>query len=230
MSKSVRNLGRKLRAPFNKRSALMELEKYHSEPRTLEQIVDAAIKFPSHGFFRVESVQLRSEIMSLARTVAELEPKNILEIGTAKAGSLFIWSQLARDKVVSCDLLDAGIRRPLYEAFPPPGSKCRVTHLSGDSHSSDFKQKVEAQFEGEAVDFLFIDVDHTEKGVEQDYNDYHQLVRPGGLIAFHDIIEKQALPTNQVYYFWERLKPGKDIEEFINDPDQTGFGIGIVRV
>jgi hypothetical protein len=51
MSVLVRNLGRKLRAPFNKRSAFMALEKYHSEPRTLEQIVDAAIKFPSHGYF-----------------------------------------------------------------------------------------------------------------------------------------------------------------------------------
>lgn len=230
MSEVVRDLGRKIRAPFNKRSAFKELEKFHSEPRTLEQIVDAAIKFPSHGLFRVESIQQHSEIMSLVRAVAELKPKNILEIGTARGGSLLIWSQLASDKVISCDLLDPGIRRPLYEAFPPPGSNCKVIHLFGDSHSADFKQKVEAQFEGEQVDFLFIDGDHTEKGVEQDYNDYYHLVRPGGLIAFHDIIEKQALPTNQVYYFWERLKPGKDIQEFINDPDQTGFGIGIVRV
>jgi len=46
MSEVVRDLGRKIRAPFNKRSAFKELEKFHSEPRTLEQIVDAAIKFP----------------------------------------------------------------------------------------------------------------------------------------------------------------------------------------
>ncbi len=230
MSEAIRNLGRKIRAPFNKRSAFKELEKFHSAPRSLDEIVDAAIKFPSHGLFRVESIQQRSEIMSLARAVAELKPTNILEIGTARAGTLFIWSHLASQKVVSCDLLEPGMRRPLYEAFPPPSSGCKVTHLSGDSHTADFKAKVEAQFEGEQVDFLFIDGDHTEKGVEQDYNDYHHLVRPGGLIAFHDIVEKQALPTNQVYYFWERFKQGRDVEEFVNNPSQTGFGIGIVRV
>lgn len=230
MSEAVRNIGRKIRAPFNKRSAFKALEKFHSQSRSLDEIVDAAIKFPSHGLFRVESIQKRSEIMALASAVAELKPRNILEIGTARAGSLLIWSQLASNKVVSCDLLDPGMRRPLYEAFPPPSSKCKVTHLSGDSHSAEFKQKVEAQFNGEQVDFLFIDGDHTEKGVEQDYNDYKHLVRPGGLIAFHDVIEKQALPTNQVYYFWKRLKPTVNAEEFIDDPGQTGFGIGIVRV
>lgn len=230
MSDAVRNLGRKIRAPFNKRSALKELEKFHSESRSLDEIVDAAIKFPSHGLFRVESIQQRSEILSLAQAVADLKPKNILEIGTARAGTLLIWSHLASQKVVSCDLLDPGERRTLYEAFPPPSSSCKVTHLSGDSHSAEFKEKVEAQFNGEQVDFLFIDGDHTEKGVEQDYNDYHHMVRPGGLIAFHDIVEKQALPTNQVYYFWKRFKQGRDVEEFVHDADQTGFGIGIVRV
>lgn len=230
MSEAVRNFGRKIRAPFNKRSAFKALDKFHAGNPGLEQIVDTAIKFPSHGLFRVDSIQQRSEILSLAKAVAELKPKNILEIGTARGGTLLIWSQLASQKVVSCDLLDPGVRRPLYEAFPPPESQCQVTHLSGDSHERPFRETVEAQFAGEQVDFLFIDGDHTEKGVEADYNDYHHLVRPGGLIAFHDIVEKQALPTNQVYYFWERLKPGVNYEEFVDSPDQTGFGIGIVRV
>ncbi|MFC1747702.1 class I SAM-dependent methyltransferase [Pseudomonadota bacterium] len=230
MSESARRVGRKIRAPFNKRAVLAELDKFHAKEKGLDDIVDAAIKFPSKGLFKVESIQQRSEIMALATAVAEIKPKNILEIGTARGGTLLIWSQLASHKVVSCDLEDPDIRLPVYEAFPPPSSQCKVTHLSGDSHSADFKARVEAQFDGELVDFLFIDGDHTEKGVEQDYNDYKHLVRPGGLIAFHDIIEKQALPTNQVYYFWERLKPTVTVEEFINDPNQTGFGIGLVRV
>ena len=116
------------------------------------------------------------------------------------------------------------------EAFPPANANCMVTHLTGDSHSSDFCNKVEQQFADESVDFLFIDGDHTEKGVEADYNDYHQLVRPGGLIAFHDIVEKQIVPTNEVYYFWKRLIRHVDHEEIVDDPGQSGFGIGLVRV
>lgn len=230
MSNVLRTIGRRVRAPFNRAAALRELEKFHAEPRDLETIVDTAIRFPSKGLFRVESIQQRSEIQALAQAVAAIKPRNILEIGTARGGTLFIWAHVASHKVVSCDIEDPGIRRPMYEAFPPPQSACRVVHLHGDSHDATFRARVEREFAGEPVDFLFIDGDHTEKGVEADYNDYRHLVRPGGLIAFHDIIEKQALPTNQVYYFWRRLKPQVNAEEFIHHPDQCGYGIGLVRV
>ena len=166
----------------------------------------------------------------MAKDVSELRPRNILEIGTARGGTLFIWSQLASHKVVSCDLFPAGHKQSFYESFPPPDSTCQVHHLSGDSHSEVFRKKVFSCFSGEKVDFLFIDGDHTEAGVEQDYKDYHELVRPGGIIAFHDIIQKQAFDSNQVYYFWKRIKEEKDVKEYIDDPDQTGFGIGYIKV
>jgi hypothetical protein len=83
---------------------------------------------------------------------------------------------------------------------------------------------------GEKADFLFIDGDHTEPGVEADYNDYKEFVRPGGLIAFHDIIENQPLEINQVYHLWKRIKPGAEVLEFVADPNQCGFGIGVIKV
>ena len=48
-------------------------------------------------------------------------------------------------------------------------------------------------------DFLFIDGDHT--GVGRDYEMYRDLVRPGGLIAFHDIVADQPVEGNQVHRF-----------------------------
>jgi predicted O-methyltransferase YrrM len=36
------------------------------------------------------------------------------------------------------------------------------------------------------IDFLFIDGDHSEKGVQRDWNDWHQYVVPRGIVAFHD--------------------------------------------
>lgn len=84
--------------------------------------------------------------------------------------------------------------------------------------------------EGKQVDFLFIDGDHSEKGIEADFNDYSPLVRPGGLIAFHDIVEKQPIPENQVYYFWKRVKNNYEYEEFIDNPEQCGFGIGVIKL
>ena len=55
-------------------------------------------------------------------------------------------------------------------------------------------------------------------------------MRPGGLIGFHDIVESQPLPTNQVYHLWKNVRKEAVTEEFVNDPKQCGFGIGIVRV
>jgi hypothetical protein len=66
--------------------------------------------------------------------------------------------------------------------------------------------------------------------VEADYRDYSPLVRPGGLIAFHDVVESQPLPGNQVHRFWRRIRQGRDTREFIADAGQCGFGIGVIRV
>lgn len=230
IGQTLKHINRSLRVPFNRYSAFKKLREFHAKPCSTDTLIDWAMKYPSSGYMKVSSIQIRSEIMSLTNAVAALKPKNILEIGTARGGTLFIWANLASSKVISCDLEDAGVKRSLYKAFPPPGSQCKVIHLSGDSHNKDFLKKVEAELGGKQVDFLFIDGDHTEVGVEADYNEYHHLVRPGGIIAFHDIVEKQAIPTNQVYYFWKRLKEKANTEEFVNNPGQTGYGIGIVRV
>jgi predicted O-methyltransferase YrrM len=36
------------------------------------------------------------------------------------------------------------------------------------------------------IDFLFIDGDHSEAGVNQDWENWHRFVVPGGVVAFHD--------------------------------------------
>lgn len=226
-----KSLIRDLRLPFNRRAAFKRLAQYHAQARTLDDRIDWAMDFGGHGYFRIKTLQVRSEITSLARAVEALKPKTILEIGTARGGTLLIWSSLASKKVISCDMQDMSIQGELLRALPPKGSACEVVLLSGNSHDPDFRQSVEQELNGEQVDLLFIDGDHTEKGVEADYRDYHHLVRRGGIIAFHDIVENQPLDINQVYYFWERLKKeGVQTEEFIDDPEQCGFGIGIVRV
>ena len=186
--------------------------------------------FGRYGYFTIHTLQKRSEIIALAKAVAALKPKIILEIGTARAGTLLVWSSIASEKVISCDLVHRNAQRALLEALPPPASKCKVQLLTGNSHEAAFKRRVAEGLDGRKADFLFIDGDHTESGVAQDYNDYKEFVRPGGIIAFHDVVENQPLPDNQVYHFWKKLKPGLLTEEFVNDPQQCGFGIGIIRV
>ena len=219
-----------LRRPLHRYFAFERLKKFHAKSRTIDETVSWAMGFGSKGYYKVETSQILFEILSLAKTVEALKPKTILEIGTARGGTLFIWSQLASDEAISCDINDTSIQNELWRAFPPPGSNCRVTLLTGNSHDANFKQQVEKHLGGKKVDFLFIDGDHTKEGVTADYTEYREFVRAGGIIAFHDIVERQALPSNQVYHLWKRLKLEITTEEFINDPNQCGFGIGVIRV
>ncbi len=230
MHRPVKDLSRTLRIPFNRWYANRRLQQYHAQPRSLEEVVDWAMNFGGGGYFTIKTLQIPSEITRLARTVAEIKPKIIIEIGTARGGTLLIWSSLASEQAISCDLVHHDAQKPLLEALPPPGSKCKVKLLTGNSHEAAFKQRVAQELSGRKADFLFIDGDHTEAGVTADYNDYKEFVRPGGIIAFHDIVENQPLATNQVYHLWKRLKPVANVQEFVADPNQCGFGIGLLTV
>lgn len=225
-----KRINRSLRLPFNRYGAFRQLAKFHSTERTLEDIVAWGMKFPSSGYFRTNSIQIKSEILALVNEVSNLHPDIIVEIGTARGGTLFMWSQLAKSKVITCDLIENDIKKPFYESFPKPASSCEVVLLSGDSHDIKFKERLRKELDGKHIDFLFIDGDHTERGVEADFNMYKDLVRPGGAIAFHDIVQKQPIPENQVFYFWDRIKNNYKHKEFINDNDQCGYGIGILWV
>lgn len=230
MPSFFKELSRTLRVPFNRAYAFRRLKEYHAAPRSLEETVDWAMNFGGGGYMTIKTLQIPSEITRLARAVAALKPKIILEIGTARGGTLLIWSSIASEEVITCDLEHRPAQKPLLEALPPLSTKCKVTLLTGNSHDAAFKQRVAQALNGRKADFIFIDGDHTVEGVTADYNDYKEFVRAGGIIAFHDIVESQPLATNQVYHLWKTIKPKAVTEEFINDPKQCGFGIGIVRV
>ena len=230
MSKKLRTLSRWLRAPLHKQQARRLLAQLHAERPGLETLVQRASRLGSHGFYRVSTLQIPFEILGLAKEVRALEPRVILEIGTARGGTALIWAHLARELVLTCDIEGSARFSAFLRSFPPPGSKCRVTPLVGDSHAAEFLERVKRELAGRPVDFLFIDGDHTEAGVEQDHRTFGPLVRPGGLIAFHDIVEKQPRPTNQVQHYWRRIRTVHPNSEFVQDREQVGFGIGLIRV
>lgn len=230
MGGPYRTLVRNLRQHLHARGARARLAALHANSRELERVVRASLDLGSKGDFKVRAQQIESEIQSLARVVAALEPRVVLEIGTARGGTLLIWAQLARDLVVTCDLRQPEHRRSLYARFPPPGSSCRIAALAGDSHSPAFRERVVEQLAGAPVDFLFIDGDHTLEGVTADYRDYAPLVRAGGLIAFHDIVDRQVEPSSRVGELWKELRRLGNVEEIVEDYGQIGCGIGLLTV
>ncbi len=50
----------------------------------------------------------------------------------------------------------------------------------------DRSQDLGRRWAGAEVDLVFVDGDHSEDGVREDWDVWHRHVRPGGAIAFHD--------------------------------------------
>lgn len=55
-------------------------------------------------------------------------------------------------------------------------------------------------------DFLFIDAGHSYEDVELDYYNFSLLVRPGGVLAFHDALERKGYPEVKVHQFLKDAK------------------------
>jgi predicted O-methyltransferase YrrM len=191
------------------------------------------------GFFKkIEPRQNIFEIEALFRAVLELSPKRVLEIGTARGGTLYLWTQAASADatIVSIDLPGGAFggayptcRVPFYQSFARPGQHLHL--LRTDSHAPETVHQVQSIFGPEPADFAFIDGDHTYEGVKSDFQLYGPLVRTGGIIAFHDIFSRPDSPDIQVDRFWNEIKRSYPTEEIVGPPE-TGrqIGIGIIHV
>lgn len=177
-------------------------------------------------------------LYSLARN---LKPRTVVEIGCFIGYSSICFAQAMEDNgqdngtVYGIDLFQPHIENPLFlkESIDNPlqlaennvkkaGLEHRITFIKGSASllAKDFLNKIEN------IDILFIDGDHSYKGVIDDYNLYHPRVRKGGLIVFHDIFPKKCGwwgPRILIDILkWKRY----EILE-VDTPD--GFGLAICR-
>jgi predicted O-methyltransferase YrrM len=81
---------------------------------------------------------------------------------------------------------------------------------------------------GNQLDFLFIDGDHSYEGVKKDFEMYSPLVRKGGIIAFHDIVGHSLETGCEVEKLWKEIKNGFNFKELIKDINQNWAGIGVL--
>ena len=58
-----------------------------------------------------------------------------------------------------------------------------------NSHLPSTLEEVKEILGDRKIDFLFIDGDHSLEGVTKDWEMYKDLVRPGGIVAFHDVLK-----------------------------------------
>ena len=185
--------------------------------------------------FKIKPAQVKYEITKLLEILKEFKPKTILEIGTARGGTLFLLTRIADPKanILSVDLPGGAFgggytewKIPLYQSFAQHEQQIKLVRT--DSHSPKTFKLVKNILANNMVDFLFIDGDHTYEGVKRDFNMYSKLVKKGGIIAFHDIVKVPLTSGCRVYKFWDEIKSGYEYIEIIEDIKQEWAGIGLI--
>jgi len=177
----------------------------------------------------IGALQLTSEINRFMNLLSKLKLTKVLEIGTCDGGTLYAWTKVAEvgAKIITIDLPDTytDSNMQIFESFGVP--KQQNIHLvRGDSHSSKTIKMVNDILNGDKLDFLFIDGDHSYKGIKQDFEMYSPLVKKGGIISMHDIVLTER---NEVPIFWNEIKKNYKYEEIMENPNQHGYGIGIIE-
>jgi predicted O-methyltransferase YrrM len=206
-------------------SRLHEISSLNLERQTIEELVDSIFQFGG-GYFA--PVQIKSEIVEALQEIRKLRPKYVVELGTAGAGTLLLWSRVADPAatIVTIDLPggefgggSSYMRVPMFRRFALPGQILRI--IRADSHNPQTLDLTKKYLGGNPADFLFIDADHTEAGVRADYRMYAPLVRHGGVVGFHDI----AVPQYGVRTLWSELKARYPAREILGQPEAYGIGL-----
>jgi predicted O-methyltransferase YrrM len=162
------------------------------------------------------AIQHPNELHALLARVKELEPKIVLEIGSAQGGTWYALARVAQPNalLISVDLPSdhhmspdwaASIgMAPNYERVTTDAEALRrrlqnmalpeqtAIVIQGDSTTSKIRLAVQEAVAGRSIDFALIDGGHDYRTVRADFKNYGPLVREGGLIAFHDIVTTGA--------------------------------------
>ncbi len=206
-----------------------------------DSIYDFAQTYVGRGYYdRVSLNQFKEEFRSFADYIKSHQPKIVVEIGTKKGGSFFIWARYLKPRhLISIDL-PGGIhgggfpkqKIPFMKFFVSDEKNSKVSIILGDSHKMETLEELKKVLNDEKIDFLFIDGDHRYEGVKSDFEMYKPLVKPGGLIGFHDIVDTEYHHRLDCYVdkLWNEVKGDYKYVEFIQDPNQRKYGIGVLKV
>ena len=220
---------------INPQNIISELQKKSKDCHSIKDFLDLSISFNFENI-TINPFQIRTEIHTLLEIIKKEKPKNVLEIGTANGGTLFLLSKICPTDttLVSVDLPEGKFggeyfpdwKIPFYKSFVSNQQKIHI--LRGDSHQEPTLKKTQEFFQDVKIDFLFIDGDHTYEGVKKDFEMYSKLVSDDGLIVFHDICPGPKELAGEVSKFWNEIKSKYPTLEIIDNDNTGGYGLGLL--
>lgn len=177
------------------------------------------------------SNQKRTEFASFMRFVGDQRPVWMCEIGVCDGGTNVLLSRMS-PTVKHVVGIDTGLRhKPMLHALTPPGNNLHL--IEGRSLDASTVERVSQALDGNQLDVLFIDGSHAYEDVRGDFLRYRAFVRPGGIIAFHDIMDDRGVAPGEgstlvggVPMFWREVRARFEHREFVADVQQSCYGIG----
>lgn len=155
--------------------------------------------------------QIPEEIRPFVAWLRQRPLHNVVEIGVRNGGTASLWCNLASGTVVGVDWTgrdSLGVEtielgKAMESEFP------NYRFVCGDSHQYSTVHQVRDHVR--EVDMLFLDGDHSYDGVKKDLELYRSLVRVGGCVVFHDIVDSAFIREvgHGVYRLWEELEGEK---------------------
>src|SRR5574341_1138619 len=190
----------------------------------------------------VQANQYANEFNTLLDLYKMRQPRRVLEIGVHRGGSLYQWIKHAQPytQIVAVDLPGGlgGQEGTANETAWHAWARARDVGLKvflGDSHDIDILVSVGiwAPFE-----WIFIDGDHSYRGVMRDWQDYGDMIAPDCPVIFHDILPHPKMAWVEVHRAWAEVRTHarvqhKAISEIISQTFGSGEGqeekgIGII--
>ena len=153
-----------------------------------------------------------TELAETLKVVDSIKPKVILEIGSAKGGSLFAFSQIE------------SVERLIALSINPVMNLHGAEFVRGDSTKDSTQERVKELLDGTQVDFVFIDGDHREPAVRSDF-EFALDLKPK-LIGVHDLNVHLRWAPSKVYVVWQEIKKHyktTEIENVVSDDPGMGF-------
>jgi len=191
--------------------------------------------------------QKKYEIIMFQEFLKNYKIDNVLEIGTYKGGFTYLLAHMANNIVYTIDIdnhtetFTSGdfhrnnIKDYFGKTYVGTPYQNKIVEFHGNSHSREFIDNIKSKVG--KVDLIFIDGDHSYEGVKQDFLEYMSCLKPGGYIAFHDILDcKEHRDINAyVSILWNQLKKCYPYYEFVDNNEYSmgsnnSMGIGIIKV